>query len=126
MTNDMDKDDAIEHQAIANQIALIREELNKSPPNGSLIFEQLQNLLNMTAKHFKHEEDHMVINGYPGILLHRKDHDYLVNGLREFAASVVDDTADLSPSVGESLQSWLRLHIKRFDDAYQKFRNETN
>jgi hemerythrin-like metal-binding protein len=126
MTNEMDKDDAIEHQAIANQIALIREELNKSPPNGSIIFQQLQNLLSTTAAHFKHEEDHMVINGYPGILLHRKDHDYLVNGLREFAASVVDDTVDLSPSVGESLQSWLRLHINRFDDAYQKFQNRTN
>jgi hemerythrin-like metal-binding protein len=113
-----------EHQAISDQIALLREELNKTPPDGSLIFALLQTLLSMTAAHFKHEEDRMVIQGCPRILVHKKDHEYLVNGLKEFAASVVDETVVLSPSVGESLQSWLKLHIKRFDEAYQKFQNE--
>jgi hemerythrin len=126
MSESATADDTAEHQAIAAQIGLIREELQKPSPNAVLIFEYLEKLLEMTKAHFKHEEDHMVIDGYPGMLLHKRDHDYLVKGLRDFAASVVDETVGLSPSVGENLESWLRFHIKRFDDAYEAFANKRN
>lgn len=110
-----------EHKSIADQINLIRRELDSSSPDVTRIYESLRALLSMTEKHFKHEEDRMILEGYPGALLHKRDHDYLVKGLREFTSQIVDETATLSPSVGESLQSWLRFHIKRFDEAYQEF-----
>lgn len=110
-----------EHKSIADQISLIRRELDGSEPDVTRIYESLRLLLSMTEKHFKHEEDRMILEGYPGTILHKKDHDYLVKGLREFTSQLVDGTATLSPDVGESLQSWLRFHIRRFDEAYQEF-----
>jgi hemerythrin len=119
-------DDTKEHQAIAEQINEIRLELEKESPDTTSVFHSLRKLLEMTQSHFKHEEDRMLINGYPGMLLHKRDHDYLVKGLSEFTSSVVDETAKLSPEVGEELQSWLRFHIKRFDDAYSDYLGREN
>jgi hemerythrin-like metal-binding protein len=112
--------EAKEHRAIEDQINLIRRELDSASPDAMRIYEYLRSLRSMTEEHFKHEEHWMILEGYPGAILHKRDHDYLVKGLREFTSQLVDETT-LSPSVGESLQSWLRFHIKRFDDAYQEF-----
>ncbi len=109
------------HQAIADQINLIREELEEKEPDATLIYDSLRVLLEMTRDHFKHEEDQMVIDSYPGMLLHKRDHDYLVSGLRDFNAGLVDKTFTLSPSLADELTSWVRLHIKRFDNAYQDY-----
>ncbi len=89
-----------------------------------LIYESLRSLLEMTKEHFKHEEDHMIFDSYPEMLLHKRDHDYLVRGLTDFTSSLIDGRVTLSPSLAGGLQSWVRLHIKRFDSAYQNFVNE--
>jgi hemerythrin-like metal-binding protein len=121
MSEDIKKDDEVEHKAISDQISFIRAELEQQPCDANLVYEGLRKLLDLTKAHFRHEEDHMIIDGYPGLILHKRDHDYLAKGLSDFTASVVDGTIYLSPSVGEELQSWLRLHIKRFDEAYEKY-----
>ncbi|MGJ0391415.1 MAG: hemerythrin domain-containing protein [Methylocystis sp.] len=113
--------DAKERKAIADQINFIRQELQKDAPETSVVLEALQKLVDMTKEHFKHEEDHMLIESYPGMLLHKRDHDYLVKGIKEFTASLVDNTVQLSPDLCEGLQSWLRYHMKRFDDAFVDF-----
>ncbi len=115
-----------EHQAIAAQIDLIREELEEKQPDATLIYDSLRILLEMTKDHFKHEEAQMIIDSYPGMLLHKRDHDYLVKGLRDFTSSLIDGTVTLSPSLAEELKSWVRLHIKRFDNAYQDYLNRIN
>lgn len=55
MSESASADDAAEHQAIASQINLIREELQKASPDAEVIFELLERLLEMTKAHFKHE-----------------------------------------------------------------------
>lgn len=111
-----------EHKEISAQIMLIRNLVGNSPVDVSQIISALRELLKLTKSHFEHEEYIMITNHFPGMLLHKRDHDYLVDGLRKFMASLVDETAMLSPQIADNLQSWLNHHIKKFDDAYLEFR----
>jgi hemerythrin-like metal-binding protein len=111
-----------EHKEIAEQISIVRSLASNSPSDVKQIISALQGLLEMTISHFRHEEAIMVIDHFPGTLLHKRDHDYLVNGLEEFAASLDDKSVLVGPEIGDNLQSWLRFHIKKFDDAYLEFK----
>jgi hemerythrin-like metal-binding protein len=115
-----------EHEELAEQIGIVRSLASNSPADVNQIIYALQELLKMTISHFQHEEAIMVIDHFPGTLLHKRDHDYLLNGLEEFAASLDDKTASLGPEIGDNLQSWLRFHIKKFDDAYLEFKARTD
>lgn len=62
-----------------------------------------------------HEEDRMVIDSYPGMVLRKRDHAYLVRSLMEFTASIVDNTTQLSPDLGESLFKWALVEASQND-----------
>ena len=112
-----------EHIKIADQISIIRNEASRAIPDVGRIVSAVRELLNITKSHFQHEESVMLENHFPGMLLHKRDHDYLIRGLSDFMASVVDEAVPLSPAIGDNLQSWLTYHIKRYDDAYLEFRS---
>jgi hemerythrin len=114
-------DISIEHKEIADQITLIRRELEKESPDEAFVAHALRELLEITESHFRHEEDIMLIKGFPGMLLHKRDHDYLIKGLSAFTSSLVDATVKLLPGTGAGLQSWLKYLITKFDDAYLAF-----
>jgi hemerythrin-like metal-binding protein len=112
-----------EHKYIFDQIQIIRSLVDHTPADVDQIISALQKLLVITQSHFQHEESIMIKNNFPGTLLHKRDHDYLVDGLRTFIRSIVDNSIHASPAIGDNLQSWLRHHIKRFDDAYLEFKS---
>lgn len=115
-----------EHAEIAAQIAKIRDLVDKSPAESSALLAALAKLLTLTKEHFAHEEEMMIVNGFPGTLLHRRDHEYLVKGLRDYMAALADTTEPPAASFCDNLQSWLSFHIRKYDDAYMEFkrRNE--
>jgi len=111
-----------EHKEISDQILIIRSLVVDTPADADQIISELQTLLVITESHFRHEETIMIANNFHGTLLHKRDHDYLVSGLINFSASLVDNSIQLSPAIADNLQSWLRHHIRKFDDAYLEFK----
>lgn len=111
-----------EHKEIFDQIVIIRRLVDNMPDDVDRIISALQTLVAITKSHFQHEETIMMKNKFHGAFLHKRDHEYLICGLRTFIDSIVDNSIQPSPTIGDNLQSWLRHHIKRFDDAYLEFK----
>lgn len=111
-----------EHIEIAAQIAVIRDLVDKSPAESSALLAALAKLLTLTREHFAHEEEIMIVNGFPGILLHQRDHEYLMKGLRDYMADMADTTEPPVAILSDNLQSWLMFHIRKYDEAYMEFK----
>lgn len=111
-----------EHKEMSEHIVAVRNLLSETPVDVIKLISALESLLVLTRSHFQHEETIMITTHFPGMLLHKRDHDYLLKGLSDFTASLGDGTAPVSPVIADNLQSWLRYHIKKFDDAYLEFK----
>jgi hemerythrin len=114
-----------EHIEIAAQIAVIRALVDKSPAESSALLAALAKLLNLTKEHFAHEEEIMIVSGFPGTLLHKRDHEYLVKGLRDYMAALADTTEPPAATFCDNLQSWLLFHIRKYDEAYMEFKERS-
>jgi hemerythrin-like metal-binding protein len=78
-------------------------------------------LVDLAQEHFGHEEEAMIDAAFPGMLLHQRDHAYLLRSLRDFIAALVD-TAERPPSsLCDNLQSWFDFHRRRYDEVYLRF-----
>jgi hemerythrin-like metal-binding protein len=80
-----------------------------------------QELLEIAKAHFQHEEAIMAKNEFPGLIFHKRDHDYLIKSLNDFTWSLSHGTVPLSADTGVNLRSWLTYHVKKYDDAYVEF-----
>ena len=60
-------------------------------------------------------------NVFPGMILHKRDHDYLLKNLIDFTASLSHGKVQFSKDIGINLRSWLSFHIKRYDETYADF-----
>ena len=63
----------------------------------------------------------MTVNAFPGLIFHKRDHDYLIKSLMDFTSALNHGTTSLSNDMGVNLRSWLTYHIKKYDDAYVAF-----
>ena len=81
----------------------------------------LQELLEIAQAHFQHEEAIMAKNEFPGLIFHKRDHDYLIKSLNEFTWSLSHGTVPLAADTGVNLRSWLTYHIKKYDDSDAEF-----
>lgn len=108
---------------ISEQIEFVFSVIDKPLPlrDGRQIISSLNELLEMARAHFQHEETIMTKNKFPGIINHKRDHDYLLECLRNYTSSLVDETVPLTTPLGGGLRSWLTYHKKKYDDAYQEF-----
>lgn len=110
-----------QHRALAEQIDIVCRALGKAPLDARQVTVALQELLKVTKAHFEHEENIMAINNFPGRLNHERDHAYLLQGLRDFISSIVDETIPVTPAFDAYLRSWLIYHVKKYDDTLQEF-----
>jgi len=81
----------------------------------------LEELRDIAQTHFQHEEALMIKNDFPGAIVHKRDHDYLLKSLIHFTSSLNHGTVPFSPDMGVNLRSWLTYHIKKYDEAYVTF-----
>jgi hemerythrin-like metal-binding protein len=119
-----------EHAALAEQIKRVATEIDviwqaaASPAalrDVSQLIASLRELLKIAQLHFEHEERLMAQNNYPGLLSHKRDHEYLIRGLADFTSALVNETVKVSQSIPDNLTSWLSFHAKKYDDGYQEF-----
>jgi hemerythrin-like metal-binding protein len=81
----------------------------------------LGDLSETARRHFEHEETLMSENNFPGLVLHKRDHDYLLRNLMHFISALSHGTLPFSNDIGVNLRSWLTYHIRKYDDAYLAF-----
>lgn len=63
----------------------------------------LRKLIDLAQEHFAHEEESMIDAAFLGMLLHRRDHEYLLRGLRNYMSAFVDITDRPPPSLCDNL-----------------------
>ena len=110
-----------EHQCLAAQIKIIEDIMEEPQYEAHRMLVALRTLIELAQEHFAHEEESMIDTAFPGMLLHRRDHEYLLKGLRDYISAFVDITDRPPPSLCDNLQSWLGFHCRRYDDAHLRF-----
>lgn len=124
------------HQSIVEEHRLLAEHIenaskqvefffstpaNQSPSDASRVVDLLDQLLEIARSHFQHEEALMASHEFPGLIFHKREHDYLIQKFKNFTSSLSHGTVPFSPDMGVNLRSWLTFHIKKYDDVYAGF-----
>jgi hemerythrin-like metal-binding protein len=94
---------------------------NQTPSEIKRLIELLEGVLEAAREHFQHEEALMTKDGFPGLVVHKRDHDSLIRALKELMSSLGQGPVRLSTDIGMNLRSWLTYHVKRYDEAYAAF-----
>jgi len=75
----------------------------------------LEELINLTAWHFSHEERLMVKYGYADLAEHREEHQALINSVREFQQKILQAGNEVPEEDLAYLEQWLTGHILSTD-----------
>ncbi len=107
-----------EHQEWIKRLADVQNAVN-SGMKGEKISETLDFMLEYTKNHFENEEKLMQESSYPGIDIHKKDHEKLKSTLAELVRDFREDgpSPQLSEAVNSTLHNWLLSHISERDKA---------
>lgn len=106
------------------QLVSLVNKLNHAVMTGSAkktMEEILKSLVNYTKIHFKHEEDYMVLYGYPEYEKHKKEHEDLTDQVMDFYTRYQEGKAVFSLELMNFLKDWLTNHILISDKKYKNF-----
>ena len=84
----------------------------------------LDELIDYTAWHFRHEDRLMRTHGFPGQAEHQKAHDALVEQVLAIQKNVKENDADVSTDLLLFLLEWLNVHIHDADKKLADFLNQ--
>lgn len=111
------------------QLVSLVNKLNHALISGSAkktMEEILQNLVNYTKIHFKHEEDYMLLYDYPEYEKHKKEHDALTDQVMDFYSRYQEGKTVFSLELMNFLKDWLTNHILISDKKYKNFFKSKN
>lgn len=80
----------------------------------------MEKILEYTRYHFKQEEFLMESSGYPGLELHKKIHQNLIQSVEDFK-SALSHGKNVDIEVKHFLKQWLVDHIKCADQDYAHY-----
>jgi hemerythrin len=89
----------------------------------SVIQSIVEELANYTHTHFQREEVLMEQTKYPGLDVHRAEHQKLMAKVSEYKAALDKGSGVNTSAVLEFLREWLAKHINRMDKAYASHLN---
>ncbi len=89
----------------------------------SLIVAVLDELVDYTAWHFRHEERLMQINEYPNYQEHKNTHQSLVEQVMKIQSDIKENDTDVSIDLMVFLLDWLNEHINNVDKKLADFLN---
>ncbi len=78
----------------------------------------LDRLVQYTASHFAHEERLMRLNDYPGLAVHKVEHEQLTARVFQFQADFRAGKVAMTVQLLHFLRDWLQNHIQRSDQEY--------
>ncbi len=82
----------------------------------------LQEIINYAVFHFKSEENLMIEHEYPGLELHKKEHEDLYNKLLVHSVNIDGQEENLE-DLYEFLVDWFVEHTTKEDQEFGKFYN---
>lgn len=87
----------------------------------SFVDEALGELVDYTRTHFVYEEGLMKDNGYPLFEEHKKEHDAMVEQVKEFLERYKKNKEETIEEVTKFLKNWLISHINGTDKGYSSY-----
>ena len=113
--DEMDREHALELQIVrAIQQALASDERSELPQ----LLEQLEDFTNA---HFLAEQLLMRLHAYPGFEAHQREHDDLMEELKQLGQELLSEDSAKSAQVAENLERWLITHIQSEDQALAEY-----
>jgi len=84
---------------------------------------QMERLIEFTGMHFACEESLLERHGYPGLEAHRKEHQRLMNEIRQaLDRTQHGQSGDLQPLL-DFLRRWYMVHVETLDYQYGAWLN---
>jgi hemerythrin len=88
--------------------------------DGEQAYELIRQLEDVTAAHFIAEQLLMRLHAYPGYQQHEREHDQLIDELRNLEEQIVAGEGDAAAET-RALELWLVHHIHTADKAFGAF-----
>jgi hemerythrin len=110
-----------QHRAFFLHMVALRRALTEGVGGRDKLMQTLRYLDTFIAEHFHAEEQYMRIHNYPGILLHRAEHEVFAKAVAELKKKALDlehhgeVTSFLALEVEHRLEKWLTDHILKID-----------
>lgn len=106
-----------QHQAFFLNMVALRRALTEGVGGRDRLMQTLRYLDTFIDEHFRAEENYMRLHNYPGILIHRAEHDAFAKTIAEFKKKAMDLEARgevlsfLAVEIEHRLEKWLTEHI---------------
>jgi hemerythrin len=110
-----------QHQVFFLHMVGLRRALMEGTGCRDKLMKTLRYLDTFIGEHFTAEEQYMRSHNYPGILIHRADHDVFAKAIAEFKKKALDLDARgevlsfLAVEIEHKLEKWMTDHILKLD-----------
>lgn len=110
------------HQKLFSLVNTLHDAM-RTGKGSSVIQGIVEELANYTHTHFQREEALMAETKYPGLEVHRMEHQKLMTKVGEYKAALDKGSGVNTSAVLDFLREWLAKHINRMDKAYSSHLN---
>jgi hemerythrin len=110
------------HQKLFSLLNTLHDAMRTGKGN-SVIQSIVEELANYTHTHFQREEALMEETKYPGLEVHRMEHQKLMAKVGGYKAALDKGSGVNTSAVLDFLREWLAKHINRMDKAYSSHLN---
>jgi hemerythrin len=109
-----------QHKKLVDMVNELHDAMKEG--KGSAVLGKILNgLISYTASHFSEEERIMSQHSFPGLALHKAEHDKLVKHVLELQEKFKAGKAILTSDVMNFLKDWLVKHIQGDDKKYGEY-----
>lgn len=119
-----------QHQAFYLHVVGLRKALTEGIGGRDKLMKTLRYLDTFVAEHFSAEEQYMRLHNYPGILVHRAEHEAFAKAVAAFKKKALDleargeVTGFLAVEIEHKLEDWMTGHIRTLDRKMADFIRE--
>jgi hemerythrin len=119
-----------QHQAFFLHTVALRKALTEGLGGRDRLMRTLRYLDTFVDEHFRAEESYMRRHNYPGILIHRSEHEAFAKAVAEFKRKALDLEARgevlsfLAVEIEHRLEKWMADHIMKLDRKMADFVRE--
>ena len=124
-----DKQHSIGHDELDNQhreLIRIYNEFSsavKRGENRAMLDNLLNQLIDNIDIHFTSEENHMVENDYPDLMIHKKEHDRFLIEFNKLRAKFSHCESDSCEALPDFLKNWFATHFVENDRKFAEYIN---
>lgn len=111
-----------QHRALIDTVAQLREALHCREGN-SVLGSVLHDLVDYAGVHFLTEEGLMEQHEFPGLALHRAQHEEFRERVAEFLQAYRAGRQCVAVSLHLYVETWLREHLRKTDMLYSAYLN---